>query len=116
MRRDTIPSLYPDLPQQDLEFNIEPTGSEPFALMFLDALPLQAYCWEGIVVRETNCYADDNGETPGRRDGQRSVAVCKAVDVACETRHNNTIFACIPIFLSRIRSLTSSLQVQNHLR
>lgn len=70
-RRDSIPSLHTDAPDQEPTFNIEPTGSEPFALMFLDALPLEAY-WQNVVVRETGRYADLNEATPGRADGQRS--------------------------------------------
>ena len=70
-KRDSIPSLHTDLPEQKASFNIEPQGDLPFALMFLDALPLNAF-WRDVVVRETRRYAEQNAATPGRADNRRS--------------------------------------------
>ena len=70
-RRASINDLHTDLPEQQPSFNIEPNGDLPFALMFLDALPLEAF-WRDIMVRETRRYAEQNNATPGRRDGRRS--------------------------------------------
>ena len=69
--RDGIPHLHADLPDQDETFTIEPDGDVPFALMFLNALPLQAF-WQLIVCAETGRYAEENEATPGRADGRRS--------------------------------------------
>lgn len=70
-KRDSIPSLHTDLPQQEPSFNIEPNGDLPFALMFLDALPLNSF-WRDVVKRETRRYAEQNQATPGRADRRRS--------------------------------------------
>ena len=70
-RRDSIPSLYTNIiPDQQPTFNIEPNGAEPFGLMFLDALPLQAF-WRDIVVRQTALRAEQELATPDRSDGCR---------------------------------------------